>query len=346
MTNGHGDDRYNYNRPIISNFSSNVFYAADTSGLKEHLCQRMDVIDNYPEPEPYTLAKELVRYHHLPDDECICVTNGATEAIYLIAQSYTGATSLILSPTFSEYADACRMYRHQVIPVYSLEEISEKVSEDIEMVWICNPNNPTGKVQDKAFLTKLIRENEFTCFVIDQAYGDFTQKEIFTPAEAFELGNVLLLQSMTKKYAIPGLRLGYIMGAKGLLPEIIYQRMPWSVNQLAIEAGLYILRNDIPQKVRMAEYLSECDWLREMLESTGAVEVWPTDTHFMLARLRIGTAKALKDYLANEHGLLIRDASNFEGLGEEFFRVAGRSREENIHLVRCIGEWLSLQKDR
>ena len=106
MIEGHGDDSYKYERPIIANFSSNVYNRIDLSGLKAYLCNRIGNIGNYPEPEPYTLERQIASKFRLNADE-VCVTNGATEAIYLIAQTFRGANTAILQPTFSEYADAC-----------------------------------------------------------------------------------------------------------------------------------------------------------------------------------------------------------------------------------------------
>lgn len=336
MINGHGDDIYEYNRPIVSNFSSNVFYGADLSGLWAHLCHRISSISNYPEPEPYTLEKELAALHHLPATS-VCVTNGATEAIYLIAQTFRETNSAIFVPTFSEYADACRIHGHTISLMYK----ADALPEHIRMVWICNPNNPTGTVWDKKQLTAFIQAHPQVCFVIDQAYEYFTKKALLSAEEACHFPNVIQLHSMTKQYAIPGLRLGYITANTGLIQRLRTNRMPWSVNQLAIEAGLYLVKEHIPSCMDMPTYLSESRKLKEALQQTGAIEVWPTDTHFMLARLRIGKAKALKDYLANEHGFLIRDASNFEGLSDDFFRVATQSPEENSKLIKYIEEWLT-----
>ena len=145
---------------------------------------------------------------------------------------------------------------------------------------------------------------------------------------------------MTKRYAVPGLRLGYVTGAPHLLHRLRTNRMPWSVNQLAIEAGLHLLEHDVPNPLDVASYLQEAARLRSALEALGGLEVWATETHFMLVCLRMGRASALKDYLAGEHGILIRDASNFDGLNEHFFRIAAQSREENDRLVKAIGQWL------
>lgn len=335
MIDGHGDDSYKYQRPITGNFSSNVYNKVDLSGLQSHLCSRMAGISAYPEPEPYTLERLLAARYDLPAAS-VCVTNGATEAIYLIAQTFRGTHTAILMPTFSEYADACRIHGHRLTSLYTWGQMPE----DVRMVWLCNPNNPTGEVHGKERLRQLIESHPQACFVIDQSYEYFTLKELFTPREAAAYPNVILLHSMTKRYAIPGLRLGYITARPGLLSRLRANRMPWSVNQLAIEAGLYLLNEDVPQSITMEAYLEECARLCLALQALGGVEVWPTDTHFMLARLRFGKAAALKEYLANEHGILIRDASNFEGLDDTYFRIATQTPGENDRLVEAINEWM------
>ena len=153
MIEGHGDDSYKYSRPITANFSSNVYSRVDLSALKAHLCTRIDGIGNYPEPEPYTLEACLARHHRLPA-EAVCVTNGATEAIYLTAQTFRGTNTAIVQPTFSEYADACRMHGHRVTSLYWFPAESEgyRLPEEVRMLWLCNPNNPTGTVVELSLI--------------------------------------------------------------------------------------------------------------------------------------------------------------------------------------------------
>lgn len=347
MIDGHGDDSYKYARPITANFSSNVYTRTDLTELKNHLCQflrgkdgGLSPISSYPEPQPYTLEAALARKLRLNSDE-VCVTNGATEAIYLVAQTFRGTRSAILQPTFREYADACLLHGHSAVSLYRLPAEREHflLPEDVRMLWVCNPNNPTGSVTDKAWMKELIRHNPQVCFVIDQSYEYFTLHPLFSAAEAVTYPNVLLLHSMTKRYAIPGLRLGYITGDAGFLERIRCHRMPWSVNAVAIEAGLFLAEREVPHSLDLSAYLAETQRLRLRLEALGGMDVWDTQTHFMLVRLRFGKASALKDYLAGQHGILIRDASNFEGLDEHFFRIATQTPAENDRLVDAIGEW-------
>ena len=332
MIEGHGDDAYKY-KAIKINFSSNVYNHVDHSGLHQHLFQQMESIRTYPEPEPYSLEKVLAERFHLSSEE-VCVTNGATEAIYLIAQTFRNQISAILMPTFSEYADACRLHGHKVVPIYNLNRLPDRG----RLIWLCNPNNPTGELREKEVFTACIKQNPQRIFIMDQSYEFFTQKALLTAKEAAEFPNVILLHSMTKRFAVPGLRLGYITACKELLHEIRTQRMPWSVNQLAIEAGHYLLSSS-QYDIDISLLLREKERLVQSLLSIGGMEIWPSDTHYMLVQLRMGKAAALKEYLATEQGILIRDASNFEGLNEHFFRIATQTPEENDKLVESIKKW-------
>lgn len=372
MIDGHGDDAYKYGQKITINFSSNVYNHVSHNGLRDYLYRKMDSIRSYPEPEPYSLEKALAEHLRLSEKDQsvlgkdgdlsvkdgsvfrkdlevfekagslsgknICVTNGATEAIYLIAQAFRGSHSAILMPTFSEYADACRLHGHKVYSIFSLDHLPEKV----RLVWLCNPNNPTGEVREKEALKACIERHPELYFVIDQSYEFFTQKPTLSVREAMEYSNVILLHSMTKRFAVPGLRLGYLTACGELLNEIRAQRMPWSVNQLAIEAGHYLLQSSEDYDIDISLLLKEKERVAKALVSIGGIDVWPSDTHYMLVQLRIGRADALKEYLAKEQGILIRDASNFEGLNEHFFRIAIQTPEENDKLIECIKKWTYL----
>lgn len=336
MIDGHGDDSYKYDKEIVSNFSSNVFNRVNLSGLKAHLCECMSSISSYPEPEPYSLEKHLAEVHQIRP-ESVCVTNGATEAIYLIAQLFQNSVSTIIVPTFSEYADACRMHHHKVVELKDWQGIRRNSN----IVWLCNPNNPTGQVFDKQALVDLIISRPQTTFIIDQSYEYFTEKELLSARKAVKYANVMLLHSMTKRYAIPGLRLGYVTAHPLLLRKLRKQRMPWSVNQLAMEAGHYLLDTNLFNDINIPAYLKEKQCLESKLSAIDALTVLPSDVHFMLVKLNKGIAAHLKEYLANEYGILIRDASNFTGLNESYFRIATQTREENEKLVEAIKLWLA-----
>ena len=209
-----------------------------------------------------------------------------------------------------------------------------------DVVWLCNPNNPTGGVIPKETLVKAIEENPETVFVIDQSYGFFTNEDLLTAAEAVGYPNVIQLHSMTKRYAMPGLRLGYVTAHPDLLEKIRAVRMPWSVNALAIETGLYLCEHPETGPIDLDALLSETQRLRDALNRIPGLTAAPTMTHFFLCHLAQGRASDLKNWLAENHGILIRDASNFEGLDEGHFRIATQTPEENDALVQAIRQYL------
>lgn len=337
MINGHGDDLHRYAGNITANFSSNVPAGLHHEGLFRHLSAQLPTVCHYPEPTPGTAEAEWARHYGLQPEE-VCLTNGATEAIYLVAQAFHGQHSTVVQPTFSEYADACRLHGHRVSAVYALPR--HRLATDL--LWICNPNNPTGHTWPLAELEVLMDRQPDTLFVIDQSYGDFTRQPLPDTRRMVERGNVIVLHSLTKTFGVPGLRIGFLTACRALTARIRAVRMPWSVNALGIEAARYLLRHADEYRPRLSQLLAERERVAAALAATRVIETWPGDTHILLAELRIGKAAALKDYLATEHGILIRDASNFNGLGERHFRVAVQTPPENDRLLAAIGQWLSL----
>lgn len=339
MLNGHGDDTYKY-KDIKVNFSSNVYNHFDHSALFAYLGERLSHVVNYPEPTPVTLEKALACSHGLMASQ-VMVTNGATEAIYLIAQAYRGSSSYIMQPTFAEYADACRLHAHTVHGCGTLLGGADACSGSL--FWFCNPNNPTGEVLPKAAIMSMIEKHPDVVFVIDASYAPFTAEALPTAAELAAYDNVLMLHSMTKEYAIPGLRLGYITGNESLLKKIGACRMPWSVNQLAQDAGLYLLSHKDDYQLDVPRLMSERKRVAEALQAIGGIEVHGSGTHILLCRVVHGTASKLKELLAEHYGLLIRDASNFEGLSQAHFRIAIQTPAENdmlLHALSGIGALL------
>ena len=335
MIKGHGDDIFSYDG-IKHNFSSNIVCRTDLDALYRHLSSIMPQICSYPEPDALSLAAAWANSMGIPSDS-ICVTSGATEAIYLIAQVYRESNSQILVPTFSEYADACRLNRHKITEVYSESGLKPAPGG---LIWLCNPNNPTGKVRDHAWLTSMIEANPTSIFIVDQSYAPYTLEKVIDVRWAVEQSNVLILHSMTKQFGVPGLRIGGVSGNPKLIKQFSLFRMPWSVNMPAIEAGKFLLANRDLYRFDAVELIAERERVAAEFTKTGVIEVWPSNSNMLLSRLRMGKASALKDYLAKEKSILIRDASNFTGLDDGCFRIAVQSPQENNLLIHAIGEWI------
>lgn len=334
MIDGHGDDIHKYGNKIISNFSSNIYTRQNSDTLQKYLYAKLKSIHSYPEPDAYSLTTILSDKLHISTDN-ILVTNGATEAIYLIAQCYRESKTAIMIPTFSEYEDACRINNHELSFYTQMQDIDK----DIDTVWICNPNNPNGKIYDIDLLKSLVKSRPRTLFIFDQSYASFTNSKVWNVSESTKYENVVLLHSMTKEFAIPGLRLGYITANKQIIGKINTLKMPWSVNSLAIEAGKFSLQNR-EETFSIDNYIEESQYLQNELKKIEALEIIPSSMHYFLCRLKNKKASDLKNYLIEKHGILIRDASNFRGLDKHYFRIATQSRAENKQLINAIKGWI------
>jgi threonine-phosphate decarboxylase len=329
---GHGDDTWRFGDAIKMNFSSNIYQGADLSALKDYLAPRLDVIANYPEPEPKELEGLIAEKLGIGSN-MVMVTNGANEAIYLIAQLYSGWTSIIPQPTYHEYADACKMFGH-IISYDSTDEL-ELLSQD-RIYWICNPDNPTGNVMLKTLIAYIIRKHPRFLHVLDQSYVDYTLQPMLEPREMQDCYNVMFLRSMSKKYCVPGLRLGYIVASPIIIDRLRNIRQPWTVNALAIEAGKYLVEHDPKILPDMKAYTEEAQRLKAGLEAIDGLMVMDTQTHYMLVNIDWATSLELKNWLIEHYGILIRDASNFYGLDDHCFRVAAQKPEENDALLDAI----------
>ncbi|MBD5357609.1 MAG: pyridoxal phosphate-dependent class II aminotransferase [Bacteroides sp.] len=341
MIDGHGDDIFRYGNKVKVNFSTNIHQNVDHSSLMRHLASCPTLLSNYPEPEPRSVETMLADRHGVSSDNII-VTNGATEAIYLIAREHQGKKSAIVVPTFREYQDACKIFNHQIDFLTEQEFIEKKaIDANPDIIWLCNPNNPTGLVYDRGKLLELIDAMPSTLFVIDQAYADYSMAKVLNESDVLSRHNILMLQSLTKQFAIPGLRIGYAIGPKSILDSLRSMRMPWAVNSFAIESARYLLDNATDYVIDRESLHREALRIRDALCQLG-ISCRQTDCNFLLCELPNGKAASLKDWLINNHGLLIRDASNFETLGQHHFRIAAQEPENNDLLIKCIEEWISL----
>lgn len=339
---GHGDDFYNSQNEVKINFSSNVWHGANLEKLKEHLYSQFDKLTRYPEPDAATLKRLLARRYEMRENQ-IVITNGSITAFYLLAQAWKGAKSTIAVPSFAEYEDACRLHEHEIQFFSTSDDLSELSLEGQDFCWICNPNNPDGKLIHRTELLALIAANRQTTFIVDQAYVAFTTEDLLKPSDVKNNPNLVIVQSISKAYNIPGLRIGYLIASPAITERIEKYIIPWSVNAMAIEASKYILIHPAQFTLPIRKWQRETAEFIYQLNKLDGLEVIPTSTTFFLVRLKKGTAADLKSHLLKEHGILIRDASNFRGLDETYFRLSTQTSSENAVLTDALREWLDKQ---
>ncbi|RDV11335.1 pyridoxal phosphate-dependent class II aminotransferase [Pontibacter diazotrophicus] len=334
MLHGHGDDAYRYKHEIRADFSTNVWYGGEPAGLKEHLFSQWHLVQKYPEVLAESLSEQVAQHYHLKPAQ-VLISNGTTESIYLVAQAFRGKRTTIATPAFAEYEDACRMHQHQVA-FMPWDELYNIPKLETDLLFICNPNNPTGSVFFP--LEALIAGNPQTLFVLDEAFIEFTLSIETAVPLLSRYENLLILRSMTKAFTIPGLRLGYIAAHEKRIDRLRDHKFPWSVNALAIEAGKFIFDNYELLQLPVWQLLKDKEAFATQLQLTG-VKVHDSHTHFFLAETAQGTAAELKQYLVEQHGILIRDASNFRDLNETHFRVATLAPAQNQVLIQALTTW-------
>lgn len=338
MLKGHGDDRYLFDGEIVADFSSNVI--ADHPLVLPKAIQQAcwNSIARYPDPNGECLQKALADFHHVSKEQ-ILVSNGATEALYLLAKSFEKQSATIFTPTFSEYQDACRTHhiKTNFLPWETLSSIKDYGSS---LIFICNPNNPTGQALSIETIQLILKKNPEAYLVLDEAYIEFSEQCQSAVSLLEQYSNLILVKSLTKSFAIPGLRLGYILANAAIIDRITENKMPWSNNSIALQVGLYLIKNYKQLLFNKAKLRQATEAFRTAINSIKGVKALPTSTNFFLINLYPKKAADLKAFLLNEHQILIRDASNFKGLHHSYCRLACQSEEKNNLLLKALKKWM------
>lgn len=338
MLQGHGDDAYRYPNQIIADFSTNVWCGGEPLGLKDYIFDQWATINRYPEVMAESLTAMVAAHHQLKSGQ-VLINNGTTESIYLIAQAFAGKKTTIVTPAFAEYEDACALYQHR-LTFLPWTAIAQQPALSTNLVFICNPNNPTGEVFPD--LENWVKKNPQTLFVVDEAFIDFTLHISSSISLINRYPNLLIMHSLTKAYAIPGLRLGYVVASEPLISQLKTMKQPWTVNTIALRAGKFIFENYRQIQIPLQKLLADKEKFTEMLSQNPALKIHQSTTHFFLAETLKNDAVKLKQFLIEKHGLLIRDASNFRDLTKQHFRVATLSPEKNNLLIDALTEWKNL----
>ena len=306
---------------------------------------------HYPDPEAALLQSALASYHGLSSD-CVLVGNGSTELIYLLARALAPRRALILHPAFSEYEAALELAGSRVERLILAEAdgflpqrsplISKLAGQ--ELVVLANPGNPTGSLMPAGDLQSLAAASHEAgaVLVADEAFVDFVE-EASLKRSLDRFPRLLVLRSLTKFFALPGLRIGYALASPELLGRLRPWKEPWSVNLLAEAAGAAALEDRGYQENSRSLIPSWREALSTGLQKFGALQVFPGAANYLLVKLldESWTAPALRSALLRE-GIAIRDCSSFPGLGPQFFRVAARRPEEIQTLLGALERLLGI----
>lgn len=324
----------------IIDMSSSVNPLPLPEKIKRKALERFTLLHKYPDTEARAFIKTFSELYRIPHENIVC-GNGSTELIYLIVKALKPNSVLILEPTFIEYEKACRVNEiDEVEKVFTLNKkeifkmIKEKMQEKkYEMIFICNPNNPTGWLIDKKEILELANHYEDSTFVVDEAFIDFASDE--TLLRDSILSNIIVLRSLTKFYGLAGLRFGYAVASFKTTERIKRDRQPWSINSLSQWIAEEIIKDEEFKKQSYDFFIMEKDFFEYSLNKLN-LRYFPSVANFYLIEIH---KKGIFQYML-ARGILIRNCSNFYGLNENFIRVSVKTRVENEIFFKELKKFL------
>ncbi len=355
---GHGGNIYRISKELgcapseIIDMSSNLNPLDIMPGLIGFLQENLTAITTLPEADSAGAVTAFADSYNI-DPELVIAGNGTTQFIYSIPIALGIKKALILGPTYADYADACKM--HNVVYSYLIAEESKSFKPDInqiednitecDTVFICNPNNPTGALIPASELESLCRSHPDILFIIDESYMLFVKSREKISMISTGLPNVVVLNSMSKIFKIPGLRIGFLISSKKIIKRLEPFMLPWSVNSIAQAAVLYLMekRDEVDAFIKKTRDFIEIE--REIFiskfENISSIKLFPSTTTFILARLFENyKAENICSYMS-QYKIFIRDCSNFEGLSDNFIRISLKTRDINMMVADKLLSFLS-----
>lgn len=346
---------YGISKESIVRFGANVNPLGLSDTVRSALARHLDVITTYPDREYKSLRKVIAGYCGT-DMDYVVTGNGSTELISLLISQRNAKHALVIGPTYSEYARELSLTGGRISNYYleeardfqlDLEDLEEKITEDVDFLILCNPNNPTSSALTQDKLRSLAgRCKERGIFImIDETYVEFAPdiEKITAVPLAEDFDNLMIIRGVSKFFAAPGLRLGYgVTSNQAFLDNLKKHQNPWSLNSLGAYAGELML-GDLDYIRRTRELiLSERRRCLERLGTFRYAKVYPAYGNFILVRL---LKEGLTSFDVFEHAvrqrMMIRDCSSFAGLPGEYVRFCIMDPADNTRLLDCLEELLS-----
>ncbi len=341
---------YGIKKEDIISFSANVNPLGISPRLSSELSQNLGCITSYPDREYKSLRAAMASYVGT-DVENIMVGNGSTELISLFIQTRHPKKAMILGPTYSEYEREVTLGGGTTL-YYPLKEslgfnldvanFITKLGDDIDLLVLCNPNNPTGSCigpTDMRIILDVCKEHDIFVMV-DETYIEFVEDVAATSAVFLTAyyNNIIILRGTSKFFAAPGLRLGYaITGNRDLLAAMSKHQNPWTISSLAVIAGEIMFSDAEYIEATRSLIASERSRLFKLFDESKRFKAYKPTANFMLLRIAESglTSGDLFDG-AIRQGMMIRDCSTFPFLGNDFIRFCFMSREDNDRLAEFL----------
>lgn len=327
----------------IIDFSSNINplgYPAEVEKLMKRWAKKIPI---YPDQNSTKLKKRLSSYIGVSTNNVV-VGNGATEIIYNFCRACISKTTKVLIPipTFGEYEAATKLCAGK-LEFFKTMNIQHDLLEFIKkiptngLVFLCNPNNPTGVLAAKKFIIQIIKsaKSKNTLVFVDECFMELTQEaEQSVVDQIHKFDNLFVLRSLTKSFGLAGLRIGYGIGSKKLTSVLNRINIPWNVSGLAQEAAIAALSNkDFISKTRKL-IKKESQFLRNSISKLDGFSCLDTASNFILIKTKKNSKHLQKKLLQKK--ILIRDCSTFRGLNQNYIRIAIKTHRENKKLVKAL----------
>lgn len=334
----HGGDIYRH--PDVIDFSSNVNPLGTPPQVIDAACTSISKIAGYPDIHYTQLRKALALYEKLPGERIIC-GNGAAELIFTLVLAQQPKKALLPVPTFAEYEQALRASGCEVeyFPLNGQFRLTadflEVITADYDILFLCNPNNPTGFVIAPELMKEIIKRcREHGVFlVIDECFQDFLEDpmQYSMIAELDQNDRIFILKAFTKRYAMAGIRLGYgLCSNDRLLRRMSRVTQPWNVSIPAQAAGIAALKERAYLEQARALVRQENRFLKQELAQL-PLQVFDSQANYIFF---CGPEDLYESCL--KQGILIRDCSNYPGLTKGYYRIAVRTHQENRQLLKVI----------
>jgi threonine-phosphate decarboxylase len=341
------------NAEEIIDFSASINPLGPPSSARKAFINSYQLISRYPEPDAVTLKEALAERHGLQSAE-VLVGNGSTQLIYLLCVALRPRRALIVGPAFSEYGNALALTGANIRSIsltvdsgfqFSTEKLLAAWEKDCDILFLATPNSVTGQLIPKAEIENIARLalTRKSIVVIDEAFIDFAEDQsvkMLVRHNPF----LIVLRSLTKYYALPGVRLGYVIGEAGTVAKLADYQEPWSVNGPAMSVALACL-TDGGFEAKTQRWLErERKFLFNRISRLEGLQPFPSRVNFFLVKItKPGIdATELRSFLLRRK-ILIRACSSFTELGGDYFRVAVRRRKDNLRLLAALREWTPLK---
>lgn len=336
----HGGDIYSHKDVI--DFSANINFRGMPEKVQKAAKAAVDSCGNYPDTECRALREAIAEREQVSAEQIIC-GNGAADLIFSLVLAKRPRKALLLAPTFYEYEQALQNVECEIEKYYLKESNGFQVQEDFlshltpetDMVFFCNPNNPTGVLTEPEFLEQVLSRCECcdTLLVMDECFNDFLEdpKHYSMKKCLSRTKQLFILKAFTKMYAMAGLRLGYGMCSdQELLGKMNRNRQPWSVSLPAQMAGIAAAGEQEFAAKSAAEIKGEREFLKQELEKAGYPVIGSMANYIFFQ----GSQNLYECCLAK--GFLIRDCSNYEGLAPGWYRIAVKGHREDQLLLEAL----------